>query len=309
MRLLTFAREPDWNTRLGLLLDDDQVLDLWEEAQASGRELPFDPGNMISLIEAGPEGLEAVGDLAGGSQGHIVPLDSVHLMAPIPRPRKNVFCIGWNYLEHFVERERIHKSGQELPSHPVFFSKTPTAVIGPHDPIPIDPLVSDKIDWEVELAVVIGLGGKNIREEEAIHHVFGYTVLNDVSARDIQRRHGGQWLKGKSLDGQCPMGPWIVTADELDPNNLRVITRVNGATKQDSNTMHFYFKIPRILAELSLGMTLEAGDIVSTGTPEGVGIARNPPEFLKPGDLLETEIEGIGTLRNPVQQADESKGD
>ncbi len=147
---------------------------------------------------------------------------------------------------------------------------------------------------------MIGPGGKNIKAEDAMGHVWGYTVINDVSWRDLQRRHGGQWDKGKSLDGSCPMGPWIVTADAIDPNNLRVTCRVNGVTKQDSNTKYLYFKLPRIIAELSAGQTLEAGDVVITGTPEGVGFARTPPEFMKPGDLLETEIEGIGTLRNPI---------
>jgi len=149
--------------------------------------------------------------------------------------------------------------------------------------------------------VVIGKAGKSIPEARALEHVFGYTVVNDVSARDLQRGHGGQWHKGKSLDGTCPMGPVIVTAEEIDTTNLRVTTRVNGVTKQDSNTKHMYFKIPRLLAELSLGLTLEPGDVLSTGTPQGVGFARTPPEFLKPGDLLETEIEGIGVLRNRIQ--------
>jgi 2-keto-4-pentenoate hydratase/2-oxohepta-3-ene-1,7-dioic acid hydratase in catechol pathway len=198
----------------------------------------------------------------------------------------------------------VRKTGDELPKHPVFFSKAVTAVIGPFDPIPFDSRVSTKLDWEAELGVVIGRAGKNIAESEAMDHVFGYTVINDVSARDLQRRHGGQWLKGKSLDGTCPMGPCIVTRDERDGSNLRVATRVNGITKQDSRTTHMYFSLPRLIAELSLGMTLEPGDVLSTGTPPGVGFARTPPEFLAPGDILETEIEGIGCLRNPVVAAD-----
>ncbi|MDQ3195262.1 MAG: fumarylacetoacetate hydrolase family protein, partial [Pseudomonadota bacterium] len=196
--------------------------------------------------------------------------------------------------------ERFRQTAQELPQHPVFFSKAVTAVTGPFDPVPFDPGVSKKIDWEVELGVVIGKSGKNISEADAFKHVFGYTVVNDVSARDLQKRHGGQWLKGKSLDGSCPMGPCLVTADEIDPANMRVTTRVNGETKQDSNTRYMYFKIPRLIAELSLGMTLEAGDIISTGTPQGVGFARTPPEWLKPGDVLETEIAGIGMMRNRI---------
>jgi 2-keto-4-pentenoate hydratase/2-oxohepta-3-ene-1,7-dioic acid hydratase in catechol pathway len=166
--------------------------------------------------------------------------------------------------------------------------------------VPFDASVSTSLDWEVELGVIIGKGGKNIKEADAMQHIFGYTVINDVSWRDLQRRHGGQWHKGKSLDGTCPMGPCVVTADSIDPTNLRVTCRVNGVTKQDSNTKFLYFKLPRLIAELSAGMTLEPGDIISTGTPEGVGFARTPPEFMKPGDLLETEIEGIGVMRNPI---------
>ncbi len=301
MRLLTFVLESDRTPRVGLLKGDDVVLDIREAAAAAGRALPFDPGDMVSLIAAGPEALEAVRRVAaaGGARAAL-PLDRVRLLAPIPRPRKNVFCLGWNYLEHFAEGERIRRGDQSPPGYPVFFTKAVTAVTGPTDPIPFDPKVSEKIDWEVELVIVVGPGGKDIPEARALEHVFGYTAMNDVSARDLQRRHGGQWFKGKSLDGTCPMGPWIVTADEIDPGNLRVTTRVNGVTKQDSSTKHFYFKIPRILAELSLGLTLEAGDLISTGTPEGVGFARTPPEFLKPGDLLETEVEGIGVLRNRI---------
>ena len=228
-------------------------------------------------------------------------LKSVRLLAPIPRPRKNVFCVGWNYLEHFKEGEKTRAQKVELPEHPALFTKAPTAVIGPYDPIPRDERVSERWDWEVELGVIVGPGGKNIAEADAMKHVFGYTVVNDVSVRDLQRRHGGQWFKGKTVDGTCPMGPWIVTADEIaNPHALALSCRVNGAVKQDSNTSYMYFKIPRILAELSLGLTLEAGDVISTGTPAGVGHARTPPEFLKPGDLLETEVAGIGTLRNSV---------
>jgi 2-keto-4-pentenoate hydratase/2-oxohepta-3-ene-1,7-dioic acid hydratase in catechol pathway len=150
--------------------------------------------------------------------------------------------------------------------------------------------------------VIVGPGGKNIAVDDAMRHVWGYTVMNDVTWRDIQRRHGGQWHKGKSLDGTCPMGPWIVTADSLACDDLRVACRVNGVVKQESSTRHMYFKVPRLIRDLSIGMTLEPGDIISTGTPEGVGYARTPPEFLKPGDLLETEVEGIGTLRNTVEE-------
>ena len=161
--------------------------------------------------------------------------------------------------------------------------------------------VTAKLDWEVELGVIVGRAGRDLTEADAMQHVFGYTVINDVSAREVQRRHGQQWFKGKSLDGHCPMGPWIVTADEVtDPFDLPVLCRVNGVVKQSSNTKHMYFKLPRILAELSAGMTLEPGDVVSTGTPSGVGHARTPPEFMQPGDVLETEVVGVGMLRNRI---------
>lgn len=297
MRFLTFAR--DGSPRVGVLRNSERVLDVGEQAKQQGLKLPFNASDMVALIGSGAAGLAAVRELLQAA-GADLALAGLKLLAPIPRPRKNVFCVGWNYLEHFAEGEAIRHSGQDLPAYPVFFSKTPTAVTGPYDAIPYDAKVSGQIDWEAELAVIIGKSGKNISENEALDYVFGYTVVNDVTARDLQRRHGGQWLKGKSLDGACPMGPWIVTRDELDPTNLRLVTRVNGVPKQDSNTHHLYFKIPRLIAELSLGMTLEPGDIISTGTPPGVGFARKPPEFLKPGDLLETEIEGIGRLQNRI---------
>ncbi len=297
MRILTFVH--DGSARVGILSDGDRVLDVGVQAKRLGLKLPFDASDMVALIRSGEAGLAALQKLLPAEFKDLT-LAGLKLLAPIPRPSKNVFCVGWNYLEHFAEGKDIRHSGQDLPTHPVFFSKVPTAVTGPYDLIPYDAKVSEQIDWEVELAVIIGRNGRNIPENDALNYVFGYTVVNDVSARDLQRQHGGQWLKGKSLDGACPMGPWIVTREELDPNNLRVVTRVNGIAKQDSNTRHLYFKIPRLIAELSLGMTLEAGDIISTGTPSGVGFARKPPEFLKPGDLLETEIEGIGLLQNRI---------
>jgi len=299
VRLLTFVQESESVHRLGVLRDADRIVDLWEVALRSPSRLPFDPSDMVSLIAAGPAALEAVRTVLRED----APTQSAHavrILAPIPRPRKGVLCVGWNYLEHFAEAGGIHQRGQDLPQRPTFFTKLSTTVIGPHDAIPFDPAVSVQLDWEAELGVVIGTGGRAIREEDALRHVFGYTVVNDVTARDLQRAHGGQWLVGKSLDGSCPMGPWIVTADEVDPNDLRVMTRVNGAVKQDSSTKYFYFKIPRLLAELSRGITLEPGDILSTGTPHGIGFSRTPQEFLEPGDLLETEIAGLGTLRNRV---------
>jgi 2-keto-4-pentenoate hydratase/2-oxohepta-3-ene-1,7-dioic acid hydratase in catechol pathway len=258
---------------------------------------------MLGIIRAGKAMLDKLKGLQSKPPANTVDLADVKLHAPIPRPDKNVFCVGWNYLEHFEEGAKKLQDNRELPRWPVFFSKAPTAVTGPYDTIPFDAKISTSMDWEVELGMILGKTGKDIAEGDAMRHVFGYTVINDVSWRDLQRRHGGQWHKGKSLDGTCPMGPWIVTADSIDPTNLRVTCRVNGVAKQDSNTKFLYFKLPRLIVDLSMGQTLEAGDVISTGTPEGVGFARTPPEFMKPGDLLETEIEGIGTLRNPIGNA------
>ncbi len=300
MRLLTFVRSPGAPGRVGVLRPSGDVLDVAEEAGLRKADLPFDPADMLSLVASGAPGLRAVESLLDGARAKGVATSAIRILAPIPRPRKNVFCVGWNYLEHFAEGEKWRQAKVELPDHPVFFSKATSAVNGPFDPIPFDPRVSEKLDWEVELGVVIGKPGKNVPEAEAMQHVFGYTVVNDVSARDIQKQHGGQWHKGKSLDGLCPMGPWLVTADEVDPRELRVITRVNGVVKQDGNTRDMYFKIPRLLAELSLGLTLEPGDILSTGTPPGVGFGRTPPEYMKAGDVLETEIVGIGVMRNVI---------
>lgn len=301
MRLLTFSPRRGGVTRVGMLLGDERVLDVGAAAQRARLRLPFDAGDMLSLIGSGRAGLAALRKLARSAAGMGASLRTLRVLAPLPRPRKNVFCVGWNYLEHFEEGARARPQVQEMPTHPAFFTKAPTAVNGPYDPIPPHAGVTEKLDWEVELGVVIGRGGRDIAEGDAMKHVFGYTVVNDISAREVQRQHGQQWFKGKSLDGTCPMGPWIVTADEVpDPHALRVICRVNGAVKQDSNTRHMYFRIPRIIAELSAGLTLEPGDVVSTGTPAGVGHARTPPEFMKAGDLLETEVAGIGVLRNRI---------
>jgi len=295
MKLVTYSSLPGGTPRPGLLLDDKRIVDI---PAALGDAA--DSASMLGIIRAGAMTLDRLKALAAKPPGEAIALADVKLHAPIPRPAKNVFCVGWNYLEHFEEGAQKLQDNRELPKHPVFFSKAVTAVTGPFDTVPYDTKISTSLDWEVELGVVIGKGGKNITEADAMSHIFGYTVINDVTWRDLQRRHGGQWHKGKSLDGTCPMGPCIVTADSIDPTNLRVTCRVNGVTKQDSFTRYLYFKIPRLIAELSLGMTLEPGDIISTGTPEGVGFARTPPEFMKPGDLLETEIEGIGVMRNPI---------
>ncbi len=226
--------------------------------------------------------------------------DKAELLAPIPRPRKNVMCLGLNYKDHAEEIARAKSLPIELPEHPVVFTKSPTSVAAPGADVPAHAGVTSELDWEVELGVVIGTGGRAIPRAQALAHVFGYTVINDLSARDLQFRHK-QWFLGKSLDGFCPIGPAIVTADEIpDPQALRLACRVNGATKQDSSTAQMIFGVATIIETLSRAMTLEPGDVIATGTPAGVGFARQPPEFLKSGDVVECEIERIGVLRNRI---------
>lgn len=302
LRLVSFERKEQPGMRAGVVIAGDKVVDL-VDAKKAGAALDFDPASMIALIAAGAPALAQVRAVAA-KPGATLALADLRLHSPIPRPPRNIFAVGWNYLEHFNESETAQKQAQQnYPEHPVFFSKASHSMNGPFDPIPFDPAVSTLIDWEGELAVVIGKGGRNIKEADAMNHVFGYSVINDTTARDVQaKKHGGQWFKGKSLDGHGPMGPWIVTADALDPDKLHLQTRVNGVVKQDARTTQMYFKIPRIIAELSLGLTLEPGDVIATGTPPGVGNARKPPEYLKPGDVMETEIEGIGIIRNTITQ-------
>jgi 2-keto-4-pentenoate hydratase/2-oxohepta-3-ene-1,7-dioic acid hydratase in catechol pathway len=231
----------------------------------------------------------------------VLSLGAVELLPPVI-PRRNVFCVGWNYQSHFDEgADKAARAVKEIPAHPAFFSKTTTTINSPHAPVPLHGPVTRRLDWEVELAVVIGKGGTSIAEVNALDHVFGYCVANDVSARDVQSRHGGQWFKGKNLDGTCPLGPVVVTRDEIpDPQALDIVCRVNGIVKQRSNTRFQVYPVARLIAEVSEGLTLRPGDVILTGTPAGVGFARDPPERLVDGDLLESEIVGIGILRNPI---------
>jgi 2-keto-4-pentenoate hydratase/2-oxohepta-3-ene-1,7-dioic acid hydratase in catechol pathway len=297
---MRFATYRD-NTRAVMLgvVQDDRILNLQSLAVAARVALPE---TMLDLIGAGPAMLEQVRRLLEQAPADAWrPLAEIHLLAPIPRPRKNVFCVGMNYLAHAIESARSRGREYEPLAHPAFFTKVNTAVSGPDDDIPYPTGISEQLDWEVELAVVIGRGGKNWSEAAALDQVFGYMVVNDVSAREVQNQHGGQFFKGKSLDGFCPSGPWIVTADEIpDPQALGLQTRVNGVVKQDSSTADMIFPVTQILAELSAGMSLEPGDIIATGTPSGVGMGRSPQEWLRPGDVVEVEVERIGTLRNRV---------
>jgi 2-keto-4-pentenoate hydratase/2-oxohepta-3-ene-1,7-dioic acid hydratase in catechol pathway len=306
MRLLTF-RASDGQSHLGVLRDEQVIgLSVWL-AQNTPYNRP-EPLDMLYLIKKGEGGLamvrkalETVGEELSAA-GALLPFDQRLLLAPIPRPLKNVVCIGRNYPEHAQEMVRaFNEAPPEPPKYPTVFTKATTAVNGPYSDIPYDASITEKLDWEGELAVIIGKAGRRITREKALDHVFGYTVVNDISARDIQKRHGNQNFLGKSLDGSCPMGPWIVTADEQpDPSNLEIWTRVNGRVKQRANTSQMIFDVPAIIEALSLTMTLEPGDIIATGTPDGVGQGRTPPEFLRPGDVVECGVEGIGAIRNRV---------
>lgn len=306
MRVATFRSGGDLgNLRLGVVRGE-QIIDVAGAADRLGMgDLSGAASGMLALIAGGDPAREALAEVAERAPDEaLLPLTSVELVAPIPRPRKNVFCVGRNYAEHAAESLRAIGQEVKLPQFPNIFTKAVTAVTGPYSDISFDPSVSEKMDWEVELAVIVRAAGRQIARADAMRHVWGYTVLNDVSARDIQNRPGVQWFLGKSLDGSCPMGPWIVTADELpDPTNLRLRLLVNSVVKQEDTTANMLFDIPTLLAEISRGMTLEPGDILATGTPAGVGFARTPPEFLRPGDVMESEIEGIGAMRNRVVAA------
>jgi len=258
------------------------------------------PGDLLSFIERGSlSQAKAVVMLGrkllatGKARGLAVPVSKARLTAPIPRPRKNIFCMGRNYAEHAKE------SGSNVPTVPVFFTKPPTCVVGPEAPV-THHAVTQALDYEVELAVVIGRRGRDIPVDRALDYVFGYTIMNDVTARDLQRRHE-QWFKGKSLDTFAPMGPAVVHRSLIpNPQALRLRMRVNGDMRQDASTASMVFSVAQLISALSAGMTIEPGDLLATGTPEGVGMGRTPPLWLKPGDVVEAEIDGIGTLRNHI---------
>jgi 2-keto-4-pentenoate hydratase/2-oxohepta-3-ene-1,7-dioic acid hydratase in catechol pathway len=302
MKYLTFSLPNDRTPRLGAM-NNNRIVDV--KALAAGKWPGSPPASLLELIQAGPEAWRRMAELMGTVRLKPDTYDTyemkdVHWHAPIPRPLKNIFCLGLNYRSHAIESATARGREAKIPQAPVFFSKAPTTVNGPYDAIPWDRSVTEQLDYEAELGVILGAETKNIPRARALRHVFGYTVLNDTTGRDLQARHV-QWFKGKSLDGCCPMGPVVVTADEFgDPQTKHITLRINGETRQDANTSEMLFPVDAIIEWLSKGMTLEAGDIIATGTPEGVGLGRTPPEYLKDGDLIETEIEGIGTLRNKV---------
>jgi 2-keto-4-pentenoate hydratase/2-oxohepta-3-ene-1,7-dioic acid hydratase in catechol pathway len=310
MKYATFSLS-DGVPRLGVVRRD-RMIDAAMLAEGGWRP----PASLLGLIQQGPDAwkrmselvnrYDAAADVPNGPdpKSHQVsfPLANIRWHAPIPRPPKNVFCLGRNYVAHAEEAARARGQEVKIPTIPVIFTKAPTSVTGPFDDIPVDRSVTQQVDWEVELGAVVGKTAGNIPRADALQHVFGYTVINDVSARDLQQQHM-QWFKGKSLDGFCPIGPVVVTADEFgDPQSKHLQLRVNGVTKQDASTAKMIFPVDLIVEWLSKGLTLEAGDIIATGTPEGVGMGRTPQEFLVDGDVLETEVEGIGTLRNRITE-------
>ena len=299
MKYASFSTSSADAVRLGAVRGD-RLVDV--TALMHGGPFEHAAATLLDLVLAGPEAWTAVA-LAVESAGESAPghaTTDLEWHAPIPRPRKNIACLGMNYSAHIQETAAMRGKDAKIPQVPVIFTKAPTTVNTPFGDIVVDRGATSQVDWEVELGVVIGRTGKNIHAARAYDYVFGYTALNDVTARDLQKRHL-QFYKGKSLDGFCPMGPVVVTADEFgDPQHKRLTTRVNGVVKQDGTTANMIFPVTSIIEWLSKGLTIEAGDLIATGTPDGVGMGRIPPEYLQDGDVLETEIEGIGVLRNTI---------
>jgi 2-keto-4-pentenoate hydratase/2-oxohepta-3-ene-1,7-dioic acid hydratase in catechol pathway len=286
MKLVTY-KPRGASAQLGVVVDE-RVVNL---AEASGGKLPNEMRSFLALGEAGLALARQTLDQPGSESS--VPLSEVKLLAPIPNPSK-VLAIGLNYLDH------IRETNSKQPSIPIMFTKLGSSIIGPGDAIRWDPNETAKVDWECELAVVIGQTAYRVAEENAFDVIAGYMNANDVSARDLQSERGDQWIRGKSLDTFCPLGPYLVTKDEIpDPHNLSIRTIVNGKTMQDSNTRELLFKIPHLIAYLSRAFTLQPGDVIITGTPPGVGMGMKPPVFLKHGDVVTIETEGLGSLTNP----------
>lgn len=286
MRIATYFA--DGRRHVGLVSTDGLTLtpmDLAPELAEKGA---------LSLIET----LAAGGDLPAAS-GAKVKVADVVLAAPLPQPRRNVWCVGRNYHAHAKELSAsvFKDNNAKADEWPIVFTKVPECVVGPHDDVLVPSEISKQIDYEAELAVVIGKGGKNITRAAALEHVFGYTVVNDVTARDVQMRHG-QWDMGKSFDTFCPMGPWIVTADEFDGTKTRVRCWVNGELRQDGPTENMIFDIPTLIETISRGITLYPGDVIATGTPAGVGMGMSPPRYLQAGDVVRVEIDGLGSIEN-----------
>ena len=288
-----FRADMSGTVRVGLVADDGAVL------------LPGQFTDLVDVIQGLPGTLDVAKAALGARDGERIQLPAHRLLSPIGRFRRDLLCTGWNYWDHFEEgRGKRNDSVDKRPDAPTFFTKSPDVVIGPTDPIAFDPRISGKWDYEAELVVVIGKGGRSIPAARAIDHVFGFCLANDVSARDLQRRHGGQWLKGKSIDGTMPLGPYLVTRDEIDLRDVRLECFVNGEKRQDALVSQMAFGVPELVAELSFGMSLAPGDVLLTGTPAGVGYARTPPLYLKAGDEVVVRSAGLGELRNIVTEVD-----
>lgn len=259
-----------------------------------------------AIASAAEAGVGVTEYLDGAERGAPMPLEDLTLLAPISPAVREFWCVGLNYLDHVSEGQAVKSAAvpQEVPEYPSYFTKASLAGNGPYSDVPLHEGTTRRLDYEAELAVVIGRRGVNIDERHALQFVAGYMCANDISARDLQRRHGGQWTKGKSLDGSCPTGPWLVTSDEIpDPQSLALCCRLNGQEMQRATTRSMMFSVAKIIADLSQGLTLIPGDVILTGTPQGVGFARKPPIYLADGDILETEIAGIGTMRNIIRAA------
>lgn len=300
MKLVTYRASVEAEARLGVIIGD-LVVDVANLAADYDEMLPE---TMLGLIDLGRPALETLSAILDDAEGVFAPgtamaLANVKLLAPIPRPRKNIFGIGLNYVEHVAESAAALDTSKDLPTQPVIFSKPPTCVIGPGDAIEHNAKITQQMDWEVELAVIIGTTARRVSTQDALKHVFGYSVMIDVSARD--NRRAGQWIFSKGQDTYAPFGPCIVTADEIpDPQTLDLWLTVNGVEKQRSNTRHMLFKVDTLISDISSGMTLEPGDIIASGTPEGVGAGRTPQEWMWPGDVVVACVEGIGTIRHHI---------
>ncbi len=297
MRFVTFSTTEQGPSILGLVVDGSTVIDLCR-ALASSITVPE---RLIDYIAAGPALHESVRDAVAGAGAWpsdvAFSLADVTLRAPL-RPGK-IVGVGLNYVEHVEESSRTLDTAKERPTRPVLFRKPGTAVVGPGEPIQHNGAMTQQLDWECELAVVMGQVARNVPEAQALDYVFGYSIVNDISARD--QRRSGQWFFSKGQDSYAPFGPMIVTTDEItDPHTLRLSLTVNGDQRQDGNSRHMLFKIPVLIADITSGVTLEPGDVIATGSPQGVGAAMDPPTFLQPGDVVACTIEGIGTLENPV---------
>ena len=301
MKLLTYLTSD--NEQRAAFIHNNKVVDLEDFGEVTNFPLP---STILELIDMGFEVIAEINTLLEDvSEAELAEisyeLDEIQILAPIPKPRKNIIGIGLNYTEHVAESARTLDTTGKLPQKPIIFSKPPPTVTGPNTNILLNPKLTQQLDWEVELAVVIGKKGKYVPKENALDYVFGYTIINDISARDCRRE--GQWIVSKGQDTFAPMGPYLVTKDEIEnPHNLNLSLKLNGVEKQNSNTQFMLFNINDLIEDLSTVFTLEAGDIIATGTPAGVGAGRNPQEWMKDGDVVECYVEKIGKLTNTVKE-------